>query len=149
MVVWWNFHVFDDSIFWFFGCQKNAKNHIFKKMQFCNIFLPISSILLIFCYFSCFLSPKSLSFIKILILGRRLEAQIKTANSNLAEKSSLVTSLQKQVQERDSNITFVSNFSCGSVWNREFLMKIGSRWTQNYENGILWKFMIFFIFSCI
>ena len=48
-----------------------AKNHIFKKMQFCNIFLPISSILLIFCYFLRFLSPKSISFIKILIFGFR------------------------------------------------------------------------------
>ena len=34
-----------------------------------HFFLPISLILLIFCNFSRFLLPKSLSFIKILILG--------------------------------------------------------------------------------
>ena len=51
-----------------------------------------------------------------------------------------------RVQERDSNITFVTNFSCWSVWKREILMKIGSRWTRNCKNESSQKIMIFFIF---
>ena len=55
-------------------------------------------------------------------------------------------SIMRSVQERDSNITFVTNFSCLGAWNRDFLMKIGSRWTQNWKNGSSRKIMIFFIF---
>ena len=51
---------------------KNRKNHIFKKFDFYNILLQISAFSLIFCNFSWVLSSKSLSFIKILILGCRL-----------------------------------------------------------------------------
>ena len=49
------------------------------------------------------------------------------------------------VQERDI-ITFVTNFSCWRAWNREILIKNGSRWTQNWKNGTSPKIMIFFIF---
>ena len=49
------------------------------------------------------------------------------------------------VQERDGNITFVTIFSCGSVWKREILIKIRSRWTRNWKNGTSPKIMIFFI----
>ena len=57
-----------------------------------------------------------------------------------------VTGKHFLVQERDINITFVTIFSCGSVWKREILMKIGSRWTQNCKNGTSPKIIIFFIF---
>ncbi len=58
----------------------------------------------------------------------------------------IIVSGEVGVQERDINITFVNDFSCWSVWNREIVMKIGSRWTQNWKNGTSPKIMIFFIF---
>ena len=60
--------------------------------------------------------------------------------------SSCAAAMDIHVQERDMNITFVTNFSCGSVWKREILMKIGSRWTRNCKNESSQKIMIFFIF---
>ena len=121
--------------FLFFSYPKNTKNRIFQKMQILLFFSQISSFSLIFCYFSHFFhqNPFLLSkFFRFLGFKWPLE-------SSHAE-------VQGDVQERDSNITFVTNFSCGSVWKREILMKIGSRWTQNCKNGTSQKIMIFFIF---
>ena len=62
------FHIFDDLVFWFFGYPENEKITTSKKCKFCNFFFQNSSISLISHYFASFLSPKSISFIKILIL---------------------------------------------------------------------------------
>ena len=52
------------------------------------------------------------------------------------------------VPKRDINITFVTNFSCWRAWNREILMKIGSRWTQNWKSDFyIFGDSIFWFFS--
>ena len=55
----------EDLIFFFFLATQKCGKSIFQKVQNFHFFLRIS---LIFAYFSSFLSPKSLSFIKIVIL---------------------------------------------------------------------------------
>ena len=67
MVVWSDFYIFDDLIFWFFSYPKNAKNRISIKMQNFQFFLPNFIIFVHFFLFFTFFSSKSLSFIKILI----------------------------------------------------------------------------------
>ena len=67
-----NLYFLKIRFFDFLATQKCGKS-IFQKMQILYFFLLISSFLFIFCYFSRFLLPKSISFIKILILCCRLK----------------------------------------------------------------------------
>ena len=97
-----------------------------------------------FSWFFTFFSSKSLSFIEFFSIFRFHKIKESGLVPDGRSYNGMMDAFSR-VQERDI-ITFVTNFSCWSVWKRDFLIKNGSRWTQNWKNGTSPKIMIFFIF---